>query len=412
MAPALGTSPKGYVRFLQGDPAAADLASRHGPEDQHHHPRCRGRHPGSRVLRAARLGSRVHRRGHRHVPSRPDGRLAVGPRKARRRTAASPRPVRCGAASPSGTPSRTRTSVDALCRDAVAAGATVTSPPQDKGFGYSRRLRGSRRAHVGGRVDRGTGPARRRHRGAAVMTLGPAAHLLPFPARCAGDLLVRAGLLGVQGAERPDVRRQRHRHRTARHQREVRSGARPRAASASTPTWPRATTSTSGTGSPSRSTATCRTRWCEAGRGQLRPGRDEGPFPVALSAVLLGHVPQGRAAHRRPPRRARGPCRTCLFWRLDPVSRDRVDDEVVATEKEAWVSQVLRDWGSCGRVILVDDLPVGYLIYAPEAFVPGRGVPDRADLTRRGAADQRLGAPGRTPEAGSAGCSSRASPAT
>ena len=34
---------------------------------------------------------------------------------------------------------------------------------------------------------------------------------------------------------------------------------------------------------------------------------------------------------------------------------------------------MLRDWGSCGRVVLVDDQPVGYLIYAPEAFVPGAG---------------------------------------
>ena len=46
---------------------------------------------------------------------------------------------------------------------------------------------------------------------------------------------------------------------------------------------------------------------------------------------------------------------------------------MATTEKEAWVSQVLRDWGSCGRVVLVDDQPVGYLIYAPEAFVPGAG---------------------------------------
>ena len=40
-------------------------------------------------------------------------------------------------------------------------------------------------------------------------------------------------------------------------------------------------------------------------------------------------------------------------------------------EKDAWVSEVLRDWGSCGRVVLVEDQPVGYLIYAPAAFVPG-----------------------------------------
>ena len=63
------------------------------------------------------------------------------------------------------------------------------------------------------------------------------------------------------------------------------------------------------------------------------------------------------------------PCRTCLFWELDPVRRQRVDDP--AAEKEAWISEVLREWGSCGRVALVDDQPVGYVIYAPEAYLPG-----------------------------------------
>jgi len=63
------------------------------------------------------------------------------------------------------------------------------------------------------------------------------------------------------------------------------------------------------------------------------------------------------------------PCRTCLFWELDPVRRERVADP--AAEKDGWVSEVLREWGSCGRVVLVDDVPVGYLVYAPEAFVPG-----------------------------------------
>lgn len=71
--------------------------------------------------------------------------------------------------------------------------------------------------------------------------------------------------------------------------------------------------------------------------------------------------------------RLEGPCRSCLFWQLDPVSRARVQDDHAAAEKEAWVSQVLRDWGSCGRVALVDDRPVGYLIYAPDAYLPGAG---------------------------------------
>jgi GNAT superfamily N-acetyltransferase len=68
-----------------------------------------------------------------------------------------------------------------------------------------------------------------------------------------------------------------------------------------------------------------------------------------------------------------GPCRSCLFWQLDPVSRGRVCPGEAATEREAWVSQLLREWGSCGRVVLVDDQPVGYVIYAPDAFVPGAG---------------------------------------
>jgi GNAT superfamily N-acetyltransferase len=63
------------------------------------------------------------------------------------------------------------------------------------------------------------------------------------------------------------------------------------------------------------------------------------------------------------------PCRSCVFWQLDPVRRARVEDP--ADEVDAWVSTVLRDWGSCGRVVLVDGVPKGFALYAPEAFLPG-----------------------------------------
>lgn len=63
------------------------------------------------------------------------------------------------------------------------------------------------------------------------------------------------------------------------------------------------------------------------------------------------------------------PCRSCVFWELDPVRRARVEDP--GDEKDAWVTEVLRDWGSCGRVVLDDDRPVGYALYAPAAFFPG-----------------------------------------
>ena len=67
------------------------------------------------------------------------------------------------------------------------------------------------------------------------------------------------------------------------------------------------------------------------------------------------------------------PCRSCVHWELDPVRRARIatDVEAAEAEKHAWLSTVLREWGSCGRVAMVDDVAVGYVVYAPAAFVPG-----------------------------------------
>ncbi|WP_028659973.1 GNAT family N-acetyltransferase [Nocardioides insulae] len=65
------------------------------------------------------------------------------------------------------------------------------------------------------------------------------------------------------------------------------------------------------------------------------------------------------------------PCRTCLFWELDPVRRAAVEPADRTEVKEAWIGHVLREWGSCGRVVRVDDRPVGFVLYAPESFVAG-----------------------------------------
>ncbi|WP_370289315.1 GNAT family N-acetyltransferase [Nocardioides sp.] len=65
------------------------------------------------------------------------------------------------------------------------------------------------------------------------------------------------------------------------------------------------------------------------------------------------------------------PCRDCLFWERAPVERTKMAAAERVADKEAWVSEVLREWGSCGRVAMVDGHPVGYLVYAPAAFVPG-----------------------------------------
>lgn len=64
-------------------------------------------------------------------------------------------------------------------------------------------------------------------------------------------------------------------------------------------------------------------------------------------------------------------CRACVFWELDPVSGEAaVKAGRPEVEKEAWISAVLLEWGSCGRVAYVDDVPVGYVLYAPPDYVP------------------------------------------
>lgn len=64
------------------------------------------------------------------------------------------------------------------------------------------------------------------------------------------------------------------------------------------------------------------------------------------------------------------PCRSCVFWELDPVAEQRAraagDPDL---EKEAWVSATLLRWGSCGTLLYQDDAPRGYILYAPPAFV-------------------------------------------
>ncbi len=68
-----------------------------------------------------------------------------------------------------------------------------------------------------------------------------------------------------------------------------------------------------------------------------------------------------------PPR-----CRNCVFWELEPHVREQAEEfSQTDLEKEAWVSSVLLEWGSCGRIIYVDGVPAGYALYAPPAVVPG-----------------------------------------
>ncbi|MDK1476902.1 GNAT family N-acetyltransferase [Streptomyces sp. 549] len=66
-----------------------------------------------------------------------------------------------------------------------------------------------------------------------------------------------------------------------------------------------------------------------------------------------------------------GKCRGCVFWEMDPVSGEAaVRTGRPEWEKEAWLSAVLLEWGSCGRLLYVDEVPAGFVLYAPPDYVP------------------------------------------
>ena len=67
------------------------------------------------------------------------------------------------------------------------------------------------------------------------------------------------------------------------------------------------------------------------------------------------------------------PCRSCLCWALDAVRRERLGPDLRSRveAKDAWVSELLREWGSCGRAVVLETEPVGVGLYAPPAYLPG-----------------------------------------
>jgi GNAT superfamily N-acetyltransferase len=66
-----------------------------------------------------------------------------------------------------------------------------------------------------------------------------------------------------------------------------------------------------------------------------------------------------------------GRCRRCVFWELDPVGGERATDGGdPALEKEAWVSAALLEWGSCGKLLYVDSVAAGFVLFAPPSYAP------------------------------------------
>ncbi len=74
--------------------------------------------------------------------------------------------------------------------------------------------------------------------------------------------------------------------------------------------------------------------------------------------------------------------RQCVFWEVDPQTLPRGDQLADPEfEKEAWLSMVMLEWGSCGQVATAqtddpeallngDERCLGFVLYAPPRAVP------------------------------------------
>src|SRR6476659_571034 len=56
------------------------------------------------------------------------------------------------------------------------------------------------------------------------------------------------------------------------------------------------------------------------------------------------------------------PCRSCAFWEAGT----RLPEPAL---KDDWISAVLLEWGSCGRMLYVDGKVAGFAMYAPPEYV-------------------------------------------
>ena len=113
----------------------------------------------------------------------------------------------------------------------------------------------------------------------------------------------------------------------------------------------------------------------------------EGPLRMSRTAWRPGKLVSARItplrleAFEQLPKHAR----QCVFWEVDPDAVGR-DDHLADPEfeKEAWLSMVMLEWGSCGQVAIAapavpgeqgDEISaehacLGYVLYAPPHAVP------------------------------------------
>ncbi len=66
------------------------------------------------------------------------------------------------------------------------------------------------------------------------------------------------------------------------------------------------------------------------------------------------------------------PCRSCLYWEFPGQFEElrRQKPEVVSEKKRKWFMRTLKEFGSCGKVVYKNKVPIGYTQYGPSSRLP------------------------------------------
>ncbi|MFQ6064805.1 MAG: GNAT family N-acetyltransferase [Candidatus Bathyarchaeia archaeon] len=65
------------------------------------------------------------------------------------------------------------------------------------------------------------------------------------------------------------------------------------------------------------------------------------------------------------------PCRVCLYWEFpEEFEKLQQKSRLAEEKKREWFIETLKGFGDCGKIVYLDEVPVGYAQYAPLSCLP------------------------------------------
>ena len=64
------------------------------------------------------------------------------------------------------------------------------------------------------------------------------------------------------------------------------------------------------------------------------------------------------------------PCRQCLYWQTSEPFDEKMLKPEMAQKKREWFDKVAKEFGSCIKIAYFNDVPIGFIQYAPAKFFP------------------------------------------